>query len=182
MPCLYLDQHGSRLGVSGNQLTLKSLDGEERGYPLHQVERVVISGQVHLSAAAVGQLLYHGIPTLFCTSHGYLRGQLMPMNGGQVQRRARQYALLTDEETALLLARSLVTAKLRNQQRVLANWRCADNRLVKLSTDASRCGNMDSLRGLEGTAARLFYQSLATRLADTGFSFTGRAHHPMLLN
>ena len=178
MSCLYLDQHGSHLGISGGQLTLKRLDGEERGYPLHQVERVVISGQVHLSAAAVGQLLYHGIPTLFCTSQGYLRGQLMPMNGGQVRRRARQYALFNDEQTAFLLARSLVIAKLRNQQRVLVNWRCADKRLVKLAAHASRCDNMDRLRGFEGTAARLFFQALAARLADTGFSFTGRAYHP----
>jgi CRISPR-associated protein Cas1 len=178
MPCLYLDQHGGYLGTSGNQLILKRPSGEKVGYPLHQIERVVISGQIHLSAAAIAQLLKHGIPTVFCGSQGHLRGQLGPMCGGQVRRRARQYALLGDGQASLGLARSLVLAKLRNQQRVLANWRRPDNRLAALAQAAGQCAGMERLRGLEGAGARCFFQGLAARLQDTGFEFPGRLYHP----
>ncbi len=174
---LYIDHPGSQIGVRHNQLVVRKTDGQELCYPLQQVQRVTVTTQAHFSGAAINALFHQGIPTAFCSASGYLRGHLQPASNGhgQVQRRAAQYHLMQQVATEPLMAKGLVVAKIRNQQRVLGDWELpqADGMAI-YAEKAARARSLETLRGYEGQAAKHYFAGLAAKLTATPFAFPGR--------
>lgn len=180
MCTLYLDQQGGRLSKSGGRFVVGDREGGEQSLPLEQVDRVMIYGRVQVTTDAFDALLERGIPTTLLSSRGWLRGHLLADCGGQVQRRARQYALIGDAEQALPLARALVIAKLRNQRWLLRTLgqNVQATGLDPYIISAKQADRADSLRGIEGSAARAYFAAFPNVLAGTGFAFPGRRKRP----
>ncbi|MCB1821339.1 MAG: CRISPR-associated endonuclease Cas1 [Candidatus Competibacteraceae bacterium] len=179
MCTLYLDQQGSQLGREGLELVLRDREGGERCFPLEQIERVLVYGRIQLTADALSALLERGIPTTLLNSRGWLHGHLQGERGGQVRRRARQYALMQDEAAALNLARALVTAKLRNQRWLL---RTHDSPrapgLEPYIASARAARDVAALRGVEGSGAKCYFAAFAELLSGSPFAFPGRRKRP----
>lgn len=178
MSVLILDQHGASLGFHDNQLVLKGPERDPIGFPIHQVERVLVLGSVHFSHAALRALMRQGIPALFCSSGGWLYGHIAGETGGQVRRRARQYQIMADAASALAAARQVVLAKWRSQTRMLHQWGMSYGELASFPAKIEHAKDLDTLRGLEGRIARLYFEGFRERLAATPFRFERRAHHP----
>lgn len=179
MCTLYLDQQGSQLGREGLELVLRDREGGERCFPLEQVERVLVYGRIQLTADALNALLERGIPTTLLNSRGWLHGHLQGERGGQVRRRARQYALLHDEAAALKLAQALVTAKLRNQRWLLRTHDSpAASALEPFIASAWTARDAGVLRGVEGSGAKRYFAAFAALLAGSPFTFPGRRKRP----
>ena len=180
MCTLYLDQQGARLGKNGERLVVRDREGGEQSLPIEQVDRVMIYGRVQVTTEALDVLLKHGIPTTLLSSRGWLRGHVLADCGGQVQRRARQYAVMKDAAQALPLARRLVEAKLRNQRWLLRTLdqparAAAMEPFVAL---AERADSAEQLRGIEGSGARAYFAVFPELLADSPFTFAGRRKRP----
>ncbi|HCB14069.1 MAG TPA: CRISPR-associated endonuclease Cas1 [Gammaproteobacteria bacterium] len=179
MCTLYLDQQGGQLGREGLQLVLRDREGGKRCFPLEQVERVLVYGRIQLTTDALDALLERGVPTTLLSSRGWLHGHLQGERGGQVRRRARQYALMEDEAMALKVARALVTAKLRNQRWFLRTHdspRAAA--LEPFIASARTAKDAAVLRGVEGSGAKCYFAAFATLLAGSPFTFPGRRKRP----
>jgi CRISPR-associated protein Cas1 len=178
MAALILDQHGTTLGFEKNQLVLKGPEREPVSFPIHQVDRILVTGTVHFSHAALRALLRQGIPTLFCSAGGWLYGHIAGESGGQVRRRARQYQVMTDSALALAAARQVVRAKLSSQTRMLHQWDVSARGLTPLRARMARSPNLDVLRGFEGRIARTYFEAVRQKLRGTPFRFERREHHP----
>lgn len=176
---LYINHTGCQIGIKQNQLTIKKTDGEILSYPLRQIERITVATVAHFTGAALKTLFRENIPTLFCSPGGYFRGRLTASHcsSTQVQRRARQYQMMTDdtEQTALAAARSIIRAKIDNQQRVLSQGHAqADLFLTELAVKASQAQDLETLRGYEGSAAKHYFAQFGHLLENTPFTFTQR--------
>ena len=180
MASLYLDQQGARLGREGHRLVLHDREGGTRYFPLEQVDRVMVYGQVHITVEALGTLLDSGIPTTLLTSRGRLRGHLLANHGGQVKRRVRQYQLTHDSSQAMPLAKILVKTKIRNQRWLLRTLGAKQpaKQLNSYLHVVGQSANADVLRGLEGNAARIYFAAFPDLLAGTPFGFPGRRRRP----
>lgn len=178
MSVLVLDQHGSSLGFQNQQLTLKQPDQNPVGFPIHQVDHLLVSARVNFSHAALTALLSEGIPTLFCSATGWLYGHLASETGGQVQRRARQYQVMTNPEQALATAKIIVQAKLQSQIRLFHQWKLSTLELTRYRSKIASAADMDRLRGYEGMLARLYFAGFRNQLADTPFRFESRQRRP----
>lgn len=178
MNALILDQQGAHLGFEEQRLILKAPDREPVGFPIHQVDRVLVSASTHFSHAALRALLRQGIPTLFCSASGWLYGHIAGETGGQVQRRARQYQVMNDPALALAAARLVVQAKLKSQARQFHQWEIPARRLLALGAGVLRSTDLNALRGSEGAMARLYFEGFRAQLRDTPFRFERRRHHP----
>ncbi|MDD5035121.1 MAG: CRISPR-associated endonuclease Cas1, partial [Methylococcaceae bacterium] len=178
MSALILDQHGTSLGFQDNQLVLKGPEREPVGFPIHQVDRVLVCGSVHFSHAALRALLKQGIPTLFCSTGGWLYGHIAGETGGQVKRRARQYQVMTDLALALDVARQVVQTKLQSQARMFHQWEISAEDLVFFRARIESAPDLNTLRGFEGAVARLYFEGFRRQLLDTPFRFERREHHP----
>lgn len=176
---LYINHTGCQIGIKQNQLTIKKTDDETLSYPLRQIERITIATVAHFTGAALKTLFKENIPTLFCSPDGYFRGRLTAgrCSSAQVHRRARQYQILADDtqQTALAAAQAIIRAKIQNQQRVLSQGHAqVAPMLSNFAEKVSESRDLDTLRGYEGCAAKLYFSHFGTLLEKTPFSFCRR--------
>mgnify|MGYP000857866972 CR=1 FL=1 len=118
---VYVGRDGSRVHVAKERLIVDAPDGlPQMSIPRRMVSRIVLTGNVGLSAGARSWALYNDIDVLCLSRRGTYLGQLAgPRSTANAQRLLRQAEFAADEEARLPLARSIVRAKLRNQLHVL---------------------------------------------------------------
>lgn len=151
------------------------------------VSQVCLVGNVQVSAQAHRECFAREIPVLWFSYGGWLQGIAEGLPSKHVDLRRRQVAVAA--QGGLVAARAMVAGKIRNSRTLLRrNGRPAPPevvaslaRLVGAARDASSAA---SLLGIEGAAARLYFQSLpsmlrpAPSLPGEPFSFEGRNRRP----
>lgn len=177
----------SVLHLAAGALEVRRGDGVVEVLQPHTVREVQLWGGADLTASARNLLLREGIDVVFLTADGRYRGRLVGAESRQGQRRAAQYAALHDPGLRLALARDIVRGKLANQRRMLLrrqqslrDERIADT-LVALRASlraVEDATDLDALRGVEGAAARRYFEGLGAALAHPEFVFTGRTRNP----
>lgn len=186
MGVLYVTRPGAEIRKKGSRLRVEQHGQVIAGMPMREVERVVLLGPVHLSAAAVRLLLRSRIPVLFCTQSGRWHGTLCS-GADDVELLLAQAALIREESFRLASARAVVTTKIRHQQRLLR--RHARNhpdqvltgvcdQLGELLPGLERCDSIAALMGMEGRASALYFSVLGRCLRREGVSFSRRTRRP----
>ena len=184
---LYIQTPGAKLGKDGECLKVKDHDeviGEAR---LVETSQVVLYGAVQVSTQVVQELCKRNIPLVYCSSGGWFYGMTTGLLHKHVELRRRQYAVAADRERCLQLARRFVQAKIANCRTLLRrNHRAAPDTVIQdLKNDHAHAGTVESLEsllGVEGTAARRYFSEFAGMLkeAEPGarFDFEGRNRRP----
>ena len=84
--------------------------------PQRSVTRIVLTGNVGLSAGARSWALRNGVNVVCLSRRGAYQGQLVnTATTGNATRLLAQASYATDETAKLRLARAIVNAKIRNQ-------------------------------------------------------------------
>ncbi|WHZ25378.1 MAG: CRISPR-associated RecB family exonuclease Cas4 / CRISPR-associated protein Cas1 [Nitrospira sp.] len=184
---LYVQTPGAKLAKDGECLKVKDHDeviGEAR---LVETSQVVLYGTVQVSTQVVQELCKRGIPLVYCSSGGWFYGMTTGLLHKHIDLRRRQYATAADQERCLGLARRFVQAKIANSRTLLRrNHRAAPDMVIQdLKRDQVQAGVADSLQsllGIEGTAARRYFSEFSGMLkeAEPGarFDFDGRNRRP----
>lgn len=154
--------------------------------PLDSLAELCVTGRVQLTLPALTACLQRGAPVGFVTGWGRLLGLAVPSFGNNVQLRIAQHEVAREQERALGIARAIVGGKIQNQ-RVLIRRNQTDGlgalqddlaHLVKAAADAV---DIESLMGVEGRAARIYFKGLSAlleRRGGEGFRMTGRSRRP----
>ena len=184
---LHVQTPGAKLAKDGDCLKVKDHDeviGEAR---LVETSQVVLYGAVQVSTQVVQELCKRGIPLVYCSSGGWFYGMTTGLLHKHIDLRRRQYAVAADKECCLVLARRFVQAKIANSRTFLRrNHRAAPETMIQdLKRDQIQAGvaeSLESLLGIEGTAARRYFSEFAGMLkeAEPGarFDFEGRNRRP----
>src|SRR2546423_7495773 len=166
MATLYITEQHATLRKEQNRLVVER-DGNAL-MEIHdfKVERVVVFGNAQLSTQAMAFLLERGIDTAFLSTHGRLKGRLAPIESKNVPLRIAQYERSRDLSFALNVARAMVAGKISNCAEVLtrhsrnhAECRLQNeiDQLAMASQKARRGRGLETLRGIEGTAAAIYF-------------------------
>lgn len=174
------------VGRRGGEMTVM-LDGEVlTKHPLEQVRAVYIFGAVQMSTQAVQGCLERSIPIAYFSPAGRFLGMTSGLPTSGTDARQGQYRLFGEPGLRAKLAASILSAKIHNQRVLLMRNGDAPktvlNRMASLRDQASN-GNLtlESLRGIEGSAAALYFENFATMLKGTAFEnfdFNGRNRRP----
>jgi len=161
--------------------------GSFRRMPLVDVERVIVVGQPAIAFPVFAKLMDLGIPCSFLSHSGRWRGMMDGDSGFHAERRMRQYERIKNPMFSLELARRTAVAKIFNCRRTvqrLANERSislAEDEswfaLAKLKVELSFARTIDSIRGMEGRAANLYFRLLA-RFFPPDVPFEARTRRP----
>ena len=163
------------LGRSSEALLLTN-EGEKQKIPIEQVDSVVIHGFAQVSTQTIHLCSQHGVAVQWFTAGGkYSAGTAS--SPGRVQQRIRQYKSLSDPAKRLELARRLVEAKIETQRRYVLRASRAEpanrawcrphlDQMSSLLRNVAKAESSATLLGLEGTAARGYFESLKV-LIDT---------------
>lgn len=188
---LYVTTPGSYLRKEGEAVLVET-DGETRAHvPLHNLAAIVAFGNVLVSPYLLGACGKRGVGVAFLSHHGRFLARVEGPTSGNVLLRREQYRRADDLDDAAKLARSFLLGKLANTRVILLRSARDDETVaeavegctarLKLYIDQlQKEDSLDSLRGIEGSAAveyfRIFGDLVRHQRAD--FPFPGRNRRP----
>ena len=184
MAILYITQQGAVLHKSGNQIVVKKDRDVLQEVPIVHLDEVVIFGNGHITTPTMGYLLDKSIPVSFLSSQGKYKGKLQPRYAKDTLVRQHQYAVASDPQRCLELAKCFVRGKLTNAIRFSQRQR-SQNAEVKSALRAARqtlkrlerAENLESLLGYEGTGTAAHYRAFRQFLVRD-WDFTTRQFRP----
>jgi CRISPR-associated protein Cas1 len=185
---LHVQHQGARIHKDGGVLRVLDEDTVIAEARLGEVSQVVLFGGVHITTPTVHELCLRGIPVTWLSHGGWFYGITHGMSHKNVELRRRQYAAAADQERSLTLARRFVQAKIANCRTLLRRNHPDPPEVVlrDLKEDIRRAGEverLDSLLGVEGTAAHRYFSAFGEMLRAgpdglTTFEFRYRNRRP----
>jgi CRISP-associated protein Cas1 len=186
---LYVQSAGARIGKRGDELVIELRDGTKETTRIGNTSHVALFGAVQVSTQALQELCGRGITVSYLSSGGWLYGITRGMDHKHVELRRLQFAAASDEARCLALARRFVSVKIRNcrtlvRRNAVAAPEHTIDRLRELVDVAGDASSLGSLLGVEGTAARLYFEAYGSMLRPPGeadrwaFDFDGRNRRP----
>ena len=162
--------------------------------PLHHVGAVVCMGNVGLSTPLIHRLADEGVALVLLDGNGRFKARIEGAVSGNVLLRRAQHDRSMDAAFTLETARACVAGKIRNARQVLlrgareakaaddtaAITRGADDLAASLRA-LPQSADLDTLRGVEGEAARQYFAALNLLVradARDAFRMDGRTRRP----
>lgn len=173
---LYVQDQGAHISRTENRLKV-FLGRKPLGeILLHETSQVCILGNIQITTQAIHACLNNSIPVLFFTSGGYFLGMARPISTKSSRVRIHQAELSTDEQLRVQIAREVVEAKIKNQRTILKrNARNLDEQVARdmaaLAARAKKADSFQTLLGLEGASAKLYFQNF-NKMLKTKHTYT----------
>ncbi len=198
MPTLYLIHQNSILRKRGQRFLLCKRPPASRRYtavlqkdiildlPATDIHHVMLFGNIQVTTSALHLLLEKEIELAIFSQYGELLGQLTPPLGKNISLRIAQFRQFQSPQFVLRLSQHIVKAKIDNGQTLLRKYRWnhpevfAVNDLAvleKLSRSAMDAVSLESLLGIEGTAAAHYFK-LFGKMIHPPWQFSNRNKRP----
>lgn len=160
---LYLNTPQVRVGKSGEVLKIKEKDKVIQEVRLKDVSQVNLLGSIQVSTQAVQGLMQAETPLLYFSMGGWFYGMTQSVGLKNIMWRREQFRKADDERFCLRLAKQLVVGKIKNQRTLLMRNHLEPPReavgfLKALIGEAERAPSTSSLLGIEGVAARSYFE------------------------
>jgi CRISPR-associated protein Cas1 len=192
---LFVLTQGAYLAKENETLVVKVEDEVKIRLPILTLQGVVCFGQVSLSPRAMGFCCERGVLVSFLSEQGRFLARVVGPTTGNVLLRREQYRRSERLDGALEIARPIVAAKIANANTVLlrstrdrpdsdaaGTIAAASRRLSQLLGETGRMAELDALRGVEGLAARIYFDVFDQLISQQkeSFRFEARSRRPPL--
>lgn len=188
---LYLTTPGTYISRDGETVQVQINRETKARIPIHTLSGIMCFGQVSCSPPLMGLCGERGVNLAFFSEYGRFWARVQgPVSGNILLRRA-QYRVADDTEFTRDLAATQIGAKIANSRGVLLRGareaRTAGDRealeeaakkLANTLRQVGRQESLDSLRGKEGEAARIYFGVFNHLIRVNGFEFNGRNRRP----
>ncbi len=167
---LFVTTQGAYLNKEGESVVVSVEREVKLRIPIHTLGGVVCFGNVACSPFLLGHCAEHGVSVSMLSEHGRFLARVHGPVSGNVMLRREQYRRADNEEATLVLARTVVLAKIANARTVLqralrdhgdkpAVEALAPSvvRLERMLSEIMACDSLDRLRGKEGDAGREYF-------------------------
>ena len=187
MGTLYVTQQGAILKKVSRRLSVYKGQEKIAEVPAIKVDRVMLFGNIQVTAQAVAFLLDSGIDMCYLSSKGRYRGRLAAAESKNVILRVAQYERYLDDDFQLEISKSLVEAKIKSALGIIRRHRRHYPELdfsqeVALLNDAlGSIGvqtQVSSLLGVEGHATAVYFRAFGRMFRRAEMSFTKRTRRP----
>lgn len=191
---LYVNTEDSFLRLDNDTIRVQVNEETRLRVPLHHLQAVVCFGRVGVSLPLMHRLADEAITLVLLDDSGRFKARLEGATSGNVLLRRQQHARSLDAAYCLDLARTFVAGKVKNSRQILLRGareardgvdaahlsRGADDLAATLRALPS-AADLDALRGLEGEAARKYFDRLPHMLKPElreAFAMNGRTRRP----
>lgn len=183
---IYVQAQGAVLRLDGERLIVQASGENAKETRLSNTSHVALFGNVNVTTPAIRKLIDRGVPLLFFTYGGWFTGQTISHDSKNVELRLAQYASTQDKHRCLTLARGFIASKILNCRTLLRRNHTnpdpvALSELKQLARKARHVDSIESLLGIEGTAARRYFGEFAGMLKGDSigaFDLDGRNRRP----
>ena len=162
--------------------------------PLHHLGSVVCLGNIMVSPALMHRCADEGISLVLLDNNGRFKARLEGAVTGNILLRQAQHRQAGEAGFALSMSQAMIAGKLRNARQVLLRGAREaadeeDGRILSAAALALACSvrnlphapDIDSVRGIEGDAAKVYFSALTglvRRDVRSHFSMDGRTRRP----
>jgi CRISPR-associated protein Cas1 len=191
---LYATLPESYLHLDNNTLRLDVEKETKLRVPLHHLGAVVCFGHVSVSLPLMHRLADEGITLVLLDRNGRFKARLEGAVSGNVLLRQAQFSAANNGSVTLSIARNCVAGKIKNARQILlrgARESKEENEQQALTRSAQNLAaslralpeavDMDTVRGLEGEAARQYFAAMnfliRANIRDV-FYMDGRSRRP----
>jgi CRISPR-associated protein Cas1 len=190
---LYVQMPGAFVRLDHDAVAV-DVDGELKlRVPLIRLASIVVFGRVVVSPAIIERCALDGRGVVWLDGRGRFVGRVEGPTRGNVLLRRAQHVALDDASRTLEIARRFVAAKIQNARHVLLRaarepGNASEARLIAAAAEhlgrtigrLAAAGHLDELRGLEGDAARGYFDvfGLLVRADRSAFPFDARTRRP----
>jgi CRISPR-associated protein Cas1 len=157
------------VGISGGVLVVKEKEKKIQELRLKDISQVNLFGAIQVSTQAIQALLREEIPLIYFSFGGWFHGMTQSVGLKNIIWRREQFRLSDSASFSIGLARELVAGKIRNQRTLLQRNHIEPPAeslrfLRSLISEAERTNDLQTLLGVEGIAARTYFEQFAGML------------------
>lgn len=189
---LYVTTDGAQL-YKDHETALVKVNGERKlQVPLLHLSSIVCMGPIYVSPELMAACAEAGIHIAFFSPTGRFLARVEGMPGGNVLLRRQQLRCADDHARTLRIACSIVLGKISGARQFLLHARrdaipdrkddleFAANRMAIHATELPTARDLDTLRGLEGIAAKDYFAvfNLLIKRDEPAMAFNGRSRRP----
>lgn len=185
MAAIYVTDQGAKIGIRHERLQVRKQDEVLAEFPLGHAERVVIMGNVEITTPAIKRLMNREIDIVFMSLGGHYYGRFSGKSTPHIALRRAQYQRQEDDAFVMAFAQRVVAGKIHNAKVLLQRRRREghtglDDAIADLDAyeaRAFRTQTLNSLRGVEGSAAARYFSGYRS-LLNVEWEFTHRNRRP----
>lgn len=187
---VHVQAHRAKVAKDGDCLEITIGEENVARARLADTSQLVLMGNVYVTTPTLHELMRREIPVSWYSFGGWFLGHTVGIGQKNVELRTAQYRASFDDRACLSLAKGWVNAKIRNCRTLMRrNWRGdekelarAQNELKRLAVGAERAADLQTLLGVEGSAAASYFGRfsgmLKTEDGTPGFDFRRRNRRP----
>jgi CRISPR-associated protein Cas1 len=191
---LYVMTPGAYAHLENNTVRIDVEKEKRLQVPLHHLDGLVCFGNVLVSPFLMHRLADEGKSLVLMEDSGRFKARLEGPVSGNILLRQAQHRVAGERAVSLEIARAVIAGKLKNSRSVILRGareagspdevtvlgRVADNLAASLRA-AKEAADLDVLRGIEGEAARGYFEALNLVVkpqARETFALNGRTRRP----
>ncbi|MDE6408662.1 MAG: type I-C CRISPR-associated endonuclease Cas1c [Muribaculaceae bacterium] len=190
---LYVTTSNSYLSKDNQNVVVSSEGKELFRIPIHNIESIITFGYQGASPGVMQLCTQQGVALSFFTPHGRFIARVQGGVKGNILLRTRQYEVMNDESGKGFLASRFIYGKIYNTRAILrrfirdySNIREVNeientaNELKQYCKKVLSLSDLDTIRGIEGTAAASYFNVFPNLMLnqDKTFHFNGRTRRP----
>ena len=184
---LYLGEPGVYLRQEGGRILALKDERELLSIPHEKIDQVLIADEGAISFGALRTLMGQGASLMVQGRGGEPLGVFLPASDTRINLRVKQYERARDAAFSLSVARSVVAGKIANSRVLLRRYyrfrpggeNPCEPLLREMQTKTLVAADLDVLRGLEGVAARHYFDAYRNLLpVSWQAQFSGRNRQP----
>jgi CRISP-associated protein Cas1 len=187
MPTIYIRDPKTTLSVDRSYFTLSSGGKKIGRIPPTMIQQIIVEHGVEITRKALDRLGTLGIPVTFLGKEGRVQARLVAPWKPDAKGRLGQAAAYFDPSLKMKLARQWIDAKVANAASVLRRYLSnhSDPQLSSILQDLIRgrdaiatAADVPTLMGVEGIAARKWFEAFARMIRVDWLTFSGRNRRP----
>jgi len=182
---VYVVGHGQMVKKRGDRLEFWSKEDRVGEAKLRDIAQLSLYGGVGITTPALADLLQRGVPVCHFSHGGWFYGISQGNTHKNVELRIRQFSWAGDSLKSLRIARSFVSGKIRNSRTLIRRNDSGTPKKVltslnRLAIEAEVAESAESLLGIEGAAAQIYFSRFNNLLksGNTGFLLENRNRRP----
>jgi CRISPR-associated protein Cas1 len=177
-------EQGTNLGLRSGRVVVTQHGEELKAVRFIDVSQISLFGNVQISSQLLRACFAEEIPVCWFSFGGWFSGIAEGLPSKHVELRRRQVGIAA--QAGLPIARRLIEGKIRNCRTLLRRNARSDvapalEQLKGLADGAAEATSLESLLGVEGTAARIYFSRFSAMIRNddlSSFDFNGRNRRP----
>lgn len=194
---LFVNSEDAYAALEGENILIRQGEKEAGRFPLHILEDIYLFSYAGASPALMGKCANMGINLVFLSPRGKFLARTCGESQGNVLLRRTQYRIADNPDRSCLIAKNFIFGKVSNARHVAdrmyrdhymrmdeEKFHSVSDQLKQLLPQILEADSLETLRGLEGVGASLYFSLMDDMILQNkeSFYFHGRNRRPPLDN